>query len=78
MAELTSDGTYSMNVWGLKDQNKRVHIFLAEKKKKKNGNANIFLLQETHSSTPEKNAWKEDWGNNNMFFLASWNIKLQR
>ena len=64
MAEFISDSIYSMNVRGLKDRNKRVQVFSWLK----NRNANIFFLQETHSTSDTENAWKEDWGNSNMFF----------
>ena len=65
MAEFISDSIYSMNVRGLKDRNKRGQVLSWLK----NRNANIFFLQETHSTSDTKNAWKEMWGNSNMFFL---------
>ena len=64
MAELVGESIYSMNVRGLKDRNKRVQVFSWLK----NRNANIFLLQETHSTPDTENIWKEDWGNSNIFF----------
>ena len=55
---------YSMNARGLGDQVKRVQVFLWLH----NRPADIFFLQETHSTTFCEKQWKDDWGNNNIFF----------
>ena len=64
MAKLVGDGIYSMNVRGLKDQNKRIQVFSWLK----NRNASVFLLQETHSTLDSEKTWKDDWGNNEIYF----------
>jgi len=53
-----------MNTKGLGDENKRVQVFSWLH----NRPADIFFVQETHSTIESENKWKENWGNNNMFF----------
>ena len=55
---------YSMNARGLGDDKKRVQVFSWLHNK----SADIFFLQETHSIVASENKWKDDWGNNNVFF----------
>ena len=53
-----------MNARGLGDHNKRVQVFSWLHNK----SANILFLQETHSTATGVNNWKDDWGNNRVFF----------
>ena len=53
-----------MNARGLGDDKKRVQVFSWLHNK----SADIFFLQETHSIVASENKWKDDWGNNNVFF----------
>ena len=55
---------YSMNARGLGDHGKRVQVFSWLH----NRPADIFFLQETHSTAFCEKKWKDDWGNNNIFF----------
>jgi exonuclease III len=64
MTDKLSVGIYSMNVRGLRDQVKRTQVFSWLH----NRNANIYLLQETHSTSDTEKLWKDDWGNNNIYF----------
>ena len=53
-----------MNTRGLGDQEKRLLVFSWLH----NRPADIFFLQETHSTALYENKWKDDWGNNNILF----------
>ena len=53
-----------MNDRGLGDNSKCVQVFSWLHNK----SADIFFLQETHSTTTSENKWKENWGNNMIFF----------
>ena len=55
---------FSLNVNGLGDPTKRTAL-LSHLKTKHKG---VFLLQETHSIPQTELAWRNTWGNNNVFF----------
>ncbi len=64
MSKPQSVNIYSMNVRGLGDHLKRTQVFSWLN----NRSADIFLLQETHSSVNSEQVWRDDWGNSNIFF----------
>ena len=57
----------SLNVRGLRDNTKRKAMFLFIRKT----DANIILLQETHSSDTDSTFWKSQWGDQAYFSHAS-------
>lgn len=57
----------SFNVNGLRDVNKRRSVFNFLK----TTNANIVLLQETHSSIDDETIWSNEWGNKIIFSHCS-------
>ena len=63
---------YSMNARGLGDHGKRVQVFSWLH----NRPADIFFLQETHSTAFCEKKWKDDWGNNNIFSPMAHQIPL--
>ena len=61
---MNSVGIYSMNARGLKDKAKRTQVFSWLHNK----NANVYFLQETHSSLQLEDEWTENWGNDAIYF----------
>ena len=61
---MDKSGLYSMNVRGLANKSKRIQIF----EWLRNKSAEIFFLQETHSSIDSKHVWKDEWGTGNLCF----------
>ena len=53
-----------MNVRGLGDRTKRTQVFTWLRNK----NANIYFLQETHSTLQNEKTWVEDWGDGALYF----------
>ena len=57
-------GIYSMNARGLSDRQKRSQVFTWLRNK----NANVFFMQETHSTLQYEKTWTEDWGDGALYF----------
>ena len=53
----------SLNVWGLRETNKRQEMFLWLKNK----NPHIIFLQETHCTAEQEDGWRTEWGNDIFF-----------
>ena len=64
MNDRTRVHLFSLNVRCLKDNSKRKQVFTWLH----NINCGIYLLQETHSTLGMEPNWKDDWGNENIYF----------